>query len=144
MLGLHSQLPNLLHYRYSTDTNELKGTIPRVIDNLKKLKFILLNRNQLTGTIPESLKELPDLDFLLLERNDLNGSAHPVCSREVKPQIFMADCAEIACPCCTSCCKDDETDEQCDDQVWLGGIDPIWETKYERLFYKFEKVQIDG
>jgi len=78
----------------------------------------------------------------MLERNSLNGTAKVICDREVKPQVFMADCAEIQCPCCSACCADDQADETCDDQVWLGGVDPIWETKYERTFYQFEKVKL--
>lgn len=37
---------------------------------------------------------------------------------------------------------DNESFEHCDDEVWLGGVDPIWETKYERAFYQFEKVKL--
>lgn len=124
------------------DTNELQGTIPRVLGDLSNLKFLLLNRNQLVGSIPNSFGKLSKLDFLLLERNNLNGTAKHICDRADKPQVFMADCAEVGCPCCSACCMDDETFEHCDDQVWLGGVDPIWETKYERAFYQFEKVKL--
>ena len=81
-------------------------------------------------------------DFLLLERNNITGDAKHICDREEKPQVFMADCAELECPCCTGCCMDDESFEHCDDDVWLGGVDPIWETKYERAFYHFDKVKL--
>lgn len=72
----------------------------------------------------------------------MNGTAKHICDREAKPQVFMADCAELECPCCSACCMDNESFEHCDDEVWLGGVDPIWETKYERAFYQFEKVKL--
>ena len=48
-------------YLLLTDTNDLKGTIPRVIGDLDKLKFLLLNRNQLTGSIPNSFEKMTNL-----------------------------------------------------------------------------------
>lgn len=140
----HPSLPfsSLFLFTVTIDTNTLTGTVPRVLGDMEKLKFLLLNRNMLTGSIPNSFERLTNLDFLLLERNNMNGTAKHICDRDDQPQVFMADCAEIACPCCSACCQDGQTDSECDDQVWLGGVDPIWETAYERAFYKFEKVSL--
>ena len=109
--------------------------------------LVLLDRSGgttriLTDDTSASIQSTTCADFLLLERNSMNGTAKHICDRDDKPQVFMADCAEVVCPCCSACCKDGENDDNCDDQVWLGGVDPIWETKYERAFYKFEKIKL--
>jgi Leucine rich repeat len=47
------------------DTNDLEGTIPRVLGDLENLKFLLLNRNQLSGSIPNSFEQLTKLGKLM-------------------------------------------------------------------------------
>jgi len=44
--------------------NELVGTIPRELGNLKSLVSLDLYHNNLTGTIPASLSKLSNLKFL--------------------------------------------------------------------------------
>lgn len=59
------------------------------------------------------------------------------------PPVFVADCEdELDCDCCSTCCIDDESKKHCNDDVWLGGIDPIWETQYERAWYQFQKLTL--
>jgi hypothetical protein len=79
----------------------------------------------------------------MLQNNNLNGTAEHVCGSVKKPQVFSADCEEIMnCSCCTTCCYDQKDVEHCKDDVWMGGIDPIWENKYERAFYQFDVVKL--
>ncbi|CAB9518982.1 serine threonine-protein kinase BRI1-like [Seminavis robusta] len=141
-------LPHWLGFMHSLvlldlDSNQLQGTIPRALGDLTNLKFLLLNSNKLHGSIPQSFEKLSKIDFLMLEDNNLNGTAKHVCDKKETPQVFVADCEEIKqCTCCTLCCSDNNADKHCDDDVWLGGVDPIWESQYERAFYQFEKVKL--
>jgi hypothetical protein len=78
----------------------------------------------------------------MLQNNNLNGTAAHICGSDKKPQVFAADCDEMSCSCCTACCSDNKTIEHCNDDVWMGGVDPIWETKYERVYYQFDAVKL--
>ena len=78
----------------------------------------------------------------MLQNNNLNGTAEHVCASDRKPQVFLADCEEMNCSCCTTCCSDDESITHCKDDVWTGGVDPIWETKFERVYYEFDVVKL--
>ncbi|KAL5759003.1 hypothetical protein ACOSP7_021614 [Xanthoceras sorbifolium] len=41
--------------------NNITGSIPRQIENMKSLRLLLLSGNQLMGTLPEELGDLPNL-----------------------------------------------------------------------------------
>ena len=75
------------------------------------------------------------IEFFMIDQNDLSGSADAVCSYPQNVEMFIADCqggssAEIDCPCCNVCCSDGYT--QCNDDVWLGDLNPIWELGFEQ------------
>ena len=56
------------------DVNELTGTIPEELAQLKNLQTLDLNFNKLTGTIPEALAQLENLKHLNLSFNELTGT----------------------------------------------------------------------
>ena len=56
------------------ELNNLTGTIPRELGNLKSVYFLSMDRNQLTGTIPTVLGNLSNLEKLNLGGNKLSGS----------------------------------------------------------------------
>ena len=60
--------------RLSLGGNELTGTIPEALAQLKILKYLNLYGNQLTGTIPEALTQLKNLQTLILDINKLTGT----------------------------------------------------------------------
>jgi len=126
------------------DDNNLEGEVPESFGQLRELNYLMLNNNQLTGNIPTAMRTLTNLSFLLMERNNLKGGADALCGNDKPPSTFIADCGhetgadeEFPCECCTECCQDDKP---CNEFSWIGTVDPIWETRYERLFYQFEKV----
>ncbi|XP_034696037.1 receptor-like protein EIX1 [Vitis riparia] len=67
-----SPLPNLteliLYY------NQLMGTLPNWLGELKNLRILYLSDNKFEGPIPASLWTLQHLEYLSLSRNELNGS----------------------------------------------------------------------
>jgi hypothetical protein len=64
---------------------------------------LFLDQNLLTGTVPDSFANLGGLEELNLSYNDLEGSIdEDVCLLE-SLDIFIADCSEVQCPCCTEC-----------------------------------------
>ena len=67
-----AQLKLLKHL--DLDVNELTGTIPEALAQLKNLQTLDLNFNELTGTIPEALAQLENLRSLNLSFNELTGT----------------------------------------------------------------------
>lgn len=131
------------------DDNSLTGSIPSSLGNLRNLAFLLLNRNEgITGEVPDAVQNLPLLQILLVDRTSVSGTLDTLCGRSRKPQIVGSDCDglqfEVKCECCTVCCADDEENEQCKDQVYLGQLDPVWENSYQRNFYQFAPSVIFG
>lgn len=70
----------------------------------------------------------------MIDQNKLSGSAEAVCKFPQNVEMFIADCqgetAEVDCPCCNVCCS--AGNQQCNDDVWLGDSNPIWELGFER------------
>ncbi len=54
--------------------NQINGTIPSEMGNLSALKFLELGLNQLSGSIPASLGNLSNIEKLYLGANNLTGS----------------------------------------------------------------------
>src|SRR6185312_13351010 len=57
--------------------NNLTGTIPTSIGNLKGLNALFLSWNNLTGSIPPTLGDLPNIQTLYLFQNRLTGGIPP-------------------------------------------------------------------
>ncbi|KAK1272283.1 putative LRR receptor-like serine/threonine-protein kinase [Acorus gramineus] len=53
--------------------NQLGGSIPKEIGNIKSLELLLLNGNQLSGTLPDELGYLPNLDRIQIDENQISG-----------------------------------------------------------------------
>lgn len=116
------------------DMNELGGNIPEALGNCMRMEYLLLNRNQLEGGIPATMSSMLNLKFFMIDQNKLSGSAEAVCKFPQNVEMFIADCqgetAEVDCPCCNVCCS--AGNQQCNDDVWLGDSNPIWELGFER------------
>lgn len=78
-----------------------------------------INGNRIFGKLPDELSGLRTLRLLRLDDNDLTGEVPSgLCSRvEQLSGVAYADCAEIACECCTHCCSDDEGEDSCECEV---------------------------
>ena len=90
--------------------NLLTGTFPTTIGVLSNLGALWLYNNLLTGTIPTELSQLSSLQWLAIEDNSFTGSVEPILCILTLTEltILSADCEEVHCPCCTSCCYDDQ------------------------------------
>ena len=60
--------------RLSLIDNNLAGTLPADLGNMKRLEVLALDRNALTGAIPTQLGQLQSLTRLALNRNSLSGA----------------------------------------------------------------------
>ncbi|KAL3786582.1 hypothetical protein ACHAW5_004747 [Stephanodiscus triporus] len=61
----------------SLHTNDITGSIPSSIGNLRRLTTLDLSQNRLTGSIPSEIGDLLDLDVLFLGNNNFTGSIVP-------------------------------------------------------------------
>jgi hypothetical protein len=61
----------------SLHTNDITGSIPSSMGNLRGLTTLDLSQNRLTGSIPSEIGDLPDLDVLFLGNNNFTGSIVP-------------------------------------------------------------------
>jgi len=59
------------------NANQLMGTIPSELGNMKHNQLLHLQDNMLTGAIPSELGQLTGNKFLLLENNNLTGTIAP-------------------------------------------------------------------
>ncbi|KAK1312120.1 putative LRR receptor-like serine/threonine-protein kinase [Acorus calamus] len=53
--------------------NQISGSIPKEIGNIKSLVLLLLNGNQLSGPLPDELGYLPNLDRIQIDQNQISG-----------------------------------------------------------------------
>ena len=101
--------------------NRLTGTLPGIFGSLVNLTYLDVSDNLLTGTVPSvELSQSTSLEILSLAFNSrLTGSMEQVCGGEgavaaeaAVPtlEILEADCDQVDCPCCTTCCYE----EQCE------------------------------
>lgn len=77
---LVTAIPNL--ERLTLDMNDLEGSIPPQIGNLRNLRLLSLRDNAFDGSIPESLGQLRKLRFLSLRGNQLTGTLPPELSND--------------------------------------------------------------
>jgi len=86
--------------------NELNGGIPPSLGKLPNLIRLDVGRNVLQGTIPSELSQINSLTEFMFDNNRLTGSVNETfCRRSLGDlDVLQADCDEVECPCCTSCC----------------------------------------
>lgn len=65
----------------SLDSNELSGSIPAELGQLQNLISLSLNDNELSGSIPIELGQLQSLTILSLDNGNLSGSIPPELSQ---------------------------------------------------------------
>lgn len=68
--------------------NKLSGTIPAELGNLTKLEMLAFNGNMLTGTLPESLGNLVALKQLHVSSNQLTGTLPQSFNNLVQLEVF--------------------------------------------------------
>ena len=85
--------------------NQFTGRLPDVLTRMNTLTMIILKDNLLTGQIPEGFSKMKTLTDLELQHNDFTGE---IKKKEFCKDIpvFIVDCAEVSCKCCTeaNCC----------------------------------------
>jgi Leucine-rich repeat (LRR) protein len=69
---IHSSFPSLSDLRIFR--NQITGTIPPELGNLKSLVFVRLLGNQISGTLPQSITALPALQELDVSENGISGT----------------------------------------------------------------------
>jgi hypothetical protein len=126
--------------------NNFTGSIPSEIGDLSSLQFLLLNNNEgLEGPVPDSFGQLSGLRVLLLDRTSLNGTLGFLCNSTTfnelpgdadGNEIITADCKEVECDCCKTCCNDDDPGS-CDDYDAVPSLDPEWQYGYNRITFQF-------
>ncbi|KAI8901768.1 hypothetical protein BC833DRAFT_576043 [Globomyces pollinis-pini] len=78
-------------YFRALDTNQLTGTIPKALSNLKKLTMLHLSQNNLSGPIPLTVAQLPALTDLVFDSRNAppQGALDPNRnSSSTAPQTF--------------------------------------------------------
>lgn len=77
---------------------------------------------------------LEQSELFMIDKNEITGSTDSICIKPETVGAFVADCGGtsplVDCPCCTLCCE--AGDESCNDSVWMGDINPIWELAYKK------------
>jgi Leucine-rich repeat (LRR) protein len=68
-----SGLPTSLN-SYKVGGNQLRGTIPAYIEDIKGLKELWIGDNQVTGALPSNLGNLLDLESLYVNDNRMGGA----------------------------------------------------------------------
>ncbi|PHT98030.1 hypothetical protein BC332_33053 [Capsicum chinense] len=78
-----------LHNVYISN-NQLKGYLPKSIQNLVSLVHIDLVHNQFQGPLPESLQNLVNLTWLALSANNFNGSVDVSVFSNLKNLYYLS------------------------------------------------------
>ena len=83
--------------------NGITGSLPVEYAALTNLRLFSVRENELTGKVPvEFAAQWSEIDDVQLQGNSLRGAV-PFCSPGKEFARMIADCAEMQCPCCTSC-----------------------------------------
>jgi hypothetical protein len=89
--------------------NYWSSAIPTELGELRQLQIIDMYANNLKGQIPTELGRLKQLQYVDLHDNDLTGSVPQEICRLPNLKVLITDClgpkAEVACDCCTVCCR---------------------------------------
>jgi Leucine-rich repeat (LRR) protein len=101
-VGLMPDLNN-----FNVALNKIEGIVPSEMGALTDLTLFSIYLNPgITGTIPSEFAQLTNLSFFYLDGTSLTGTVTAaVCSIPTLSD-FWADCSEIDCPCCSTCCAD--------------------------------------
>lgn len=89
--GIETDMDGLV-YSINLNGNNLSGSIPESIGNLKYLKDISLESNQLNGELPASIYELNDLEYLRLANNGFVGSLSESIDNLTRLAFLNLDC----------------------------------------------------
>ena len=87
--------------------NSLTGTLPTSLGLLSNLVLFVTFRNFMSGTLPTELGQLRALEAVYLQMNSFTGSMNNTLCSLPGVAALEADCGEVECPCCTSCCSSD-------------------------------------
>lgn len=100
------------------DDNDMTGTIPSELGNLKELSgWLSLEGNNFVGTVPKTLAQLTKASWIYLNYNDLTGSVEFMCDalrpKEAPNNMYAnttslllelwADRKKVECSCCNCC-----------------------------------------
>lgn len=91
------------------EKNSFTGTLPTTFGRLGNLIDFQIYENNLSGTIPRQLGDITPLEFFSFADNDFTGSVDSFFCGGFQWSFLEADCDEVDCPCCTSCCYDGQT-----------------------------------
>jgi hypothetical protein len=91
--------------------NMLTGTLSTSIGLLSNMTIFAVYDNLMTGSLPTELGQLGSLTAMSLNGNSFTGSLNDTVCLLSGWSILEADCAEVDCPCCTTCCYGEK---QCD------------------------------
>jgi len=89
--------------------NALRGSLPESIGQWSLLTIFSVNDNALTGAIPNSVINWQNLGNGYFQKNSFNGTM-PFCNAGIDVTYLHADCDEVACTCCSTCCTDGKDD----------------------------------
>jgi hypothetical protein len=88
-------------------SNMLTGTLSTSIGLLSDLTVFGIMLNQMTGSLPSELGQLSSLYAISVFGNSFTGSFNDTICLLSGLYLVEADCEEVECPCCTTCCVDE-------------------------------------
>ena len=98
-MGQLTSLANGLDLSY----NNLEGPLPDVWGNMPQIRMFRVNDNRLVGPVPSSMSSWSQMVDFRIQANALTGA---VTCDALRPGTVLADCEEVECACCTTCCVD--------------------------------------
>jgi hypothetical protein len=115
--SIPSEIGNLVNIKGGLDfsNNGLTGNIPVGIGNMPGIKSFRVAGNDIEGELPEDMAGLKNLRDLYIQRNNIVGVIPTALCTELQVDgaSVLADCAEITCICCSTCCDDSVVDQEC-------------------------------